>query len=142
MINMSDITRAVEEMLREHTADYTIERNGARNDDPNVAALGNGWIGIRKGKKDYEAYSTGPAKYLCDLEVIVEVQYARFDDAAEAEDHIEEAVEEILGILNNHQDLDGKVSHLTGFNVTYDVNTDVDAYHYAAVITVRAQARG
>ena len=142
MINMSTITRSVEEMLREHTAGYTIERNGARNMDPNRAAQGNGWIGIRKGKKDYEAYSTGSAKYLCDLEIVVEVQYARYDDAAEAEDHIEEAVEEILGILNNHQDLDGTVALLTGFRVDYDVNTEVEAFHYAAVITVRAQARG
>lgn len=141
MINMSTITKAVEDMLGEHTAGYTIERNGARNEDPNVAAKDNGWIGIRKGRKQYEAYSTGASPWLAEVEIIIEIQYAHFSDPGLAEDKIEEAVEEILGILNTHYNLDGTVSHITGLKVEYDLNTDVDAYHYAAVITVLAEAR-
>jgi hypothetical protein len=141
MINMSTITRAVEDMLNEHTANYTIARNAARNEDPNTAALGNGWVGIWSGDESYEPYSTGPHPWLAEVETIIEVQYADFNDPGIAEDKIEEAKGEILGIINDHYTLDGTVLEIIGIKVQRFRNEDVDAFHYGARITVRAQAR-
>lgn len=141
MIDVFAITSAVEDMLDEHTADYTITRNDARNEDPNVAAKGNGWIGIWSGDEEYEAYCTGPNPWLVNLDITIEVQYAHFSDAKEAEDQIERAKNEILGIIGDHPTLDGTVTEITGIRVNRERN-QVAGYHYAAVITVRVLTRG
>lgn len=141
MIDMSIITRATEDILKKHTAGYIITRNAARNMDPNVAAQGNGWIGIWAGDEDYQAYSTGSSPWLVDLEVIIEVQYADYRDPGVAEDQIEKAKGEILGIINDHYNLDNTVNEITEIKIQRFKNEEVDAYHYGARITVKAQAR-
>lgn len=142
MIDVSAITMAVEDMLNEHTAGYDITRNDARNEDPNVAAKDNGWIGIWSGDEDYEAYSTGPSPWLVHIEVIIEVQYAHFTDAKAAEEKIEAAKNEILGIVGDHPTLDSTVTQITGIRVTRLRNQESAGYHYALRITVLADARG
>jgi hypothetical protein len=138
MINMSELTRAVEKILNDHTSGYTIDRNG-RNDDPNIAAMGNGWIGIRRGKVPYEPYSN--ARWNTKPDIIVEVQRARFDDAGMAEDEHEDAVIEIMGILNDHKTLDGYVAMTTGYDIEYMINDESQVFHHAAIITIHTEVQ-
>jgi hypothetical protein len=141
MIDFSLITSAIEKILNEHTNGYIIERNSRRNTDPNIAATGNGWIGIRKDTIEYSAHTTGRSPWLVQIEPLVEVQYASLNSISEAEDKIENSINEILGILNDHLTLDGVVSYINGFRIRYEINQEVDAYFYAGIITIRAEAR-
>lgn len=140
MINIKTITQAVEDMLLEHTTGYYIERNAERNTDPNVAAKDKGWINILKGTIAYDSLTIGPTPWMATIDLKVEIQYA--DDIGDrAEDGLEDAVSEILGILNDHKTLDGTVQMTMGYKIEYFINEGVRPFHQAAVITLTAEVR-
>ena len=142
VINFSAITTALKTLIAAGSTGYTIERNSVRNDDPNVAAIGKGWIGVRKGMIDYKAHTTGSSPWLAEIEVIAEVQYAHMSDPETAETQIETAIAEILGIINSNLTIGNTVSHVKGFRVDYfDVPDARNTYWYGGVITIRAEAR-
>jgi hypothetical protein len=142
MINFKLITRAIEDILAENTDGYTIERDAMRNVDPNVAAKGKGWINITKGPVNYESYTIGNTPWLCDVQPKVEIQYAD-NEGYKCEDGLEDALEEILGILasSDYRTLSGTVQNVRGFKVEYDINDTIEAYHQAAIITIFAEVR-
>jgi hypothetical protein len=140
MINFKEITQAIEEILTEHTNGYMIERNAERNIDPNVASKEKGWINILKSTIDYEAYTIGATPWKANIECKIEIQYADEQDYR-TEDGLEDAVAEIMGILNDHKTLDGEVLMTTGYRVEYAINEGVRPYHQAAIITIKAEAR-
>ena len=140
MIKFSQITQAVENILKQNTAGYNIQRNAERNHDPNVAAKGNGWINITKGTLDYEAFAIGSKPWQVTVEVKVEIQYAH-NEGWKCEDGLEDAVNEITTLLNSHPTFEGFVSMTTGFRIEYELNEGIKPYHQAAIITFRAEVR-
>jgi hypothetical protein len=140
MINFKLITQAIEDLLNDNTAGYTIERNAERNSDPNRAAKGNGLINISKGTVDYESHTIGSQPWLVTIHPQVEIQFAH-NEGWRCEDGLEDAVAEILGILTANKTLNGTVLMTNGYKVEYDINEGVKPYHQAAMITITAEAR-
>ena len=145
MINFSDITQAVENVLKSGTAGYTIERCSTRNQDPNAAAKGNGHISIYKGSIDHDAYTTGSRRWNAKIETIIEIQCAD-NEGWQADDALENAVQEILGIIDTEAKkqagpFDGQIGHINGIRIDYETNADAEMYHVAAKITIRSEIR-
>jgi len=143
MINMKDITKAVKTILDDNLSDYIIERNPKRNEDPNIAARGKGWIGIYRGGLDYDAYTTGSTPWLAHPSLMVEIQAASLLSGADAEDRLQDAEEEIMDVLTANKNLNGTVSMTMGYEVKYEYNEDEEAqiYFHAAIITIKTEVR-
>jgi len=76
MINYKTITQGIETVLNANLTGYIITRNAERNEDPDVAARGNGWIGIYRGPVNYRSYSIGATPWLVEVNPRVEIQVA------------------------------------------------------------------
>ena len=144
MINFSDITQAVENILKSDTAGYTIERCSTRNTDPNVAATGKGHINIYKGSIDHDAHTTGSRRWKATVETKIEIQCAD-NEGWQADDSLEDSVQEILGIIDTESKkaspFEGDIGHITGFRIEYETNQGAEMYHVAAIITIRSEIR-
>ena len=143
MINMKDITKGVKKVLDDNLSDYIIERNPKRNDDPNIATQGKGWIGIYRGSLDYDAHTTGSSPWLAHPSVMVEIQAASFLSGADAEDRLQDAEKEIMDVLTANKNLNGTVSMTMGYEVKYEYNEDEEAqiYFHAAIIMIKTEVR-
>lgn len=141
MLDISLITKAVEDILKEHTEGYTIVRNEMRNEDPNVAA-GKGWIGIYRGRVLYNKGVIGTTNpWTAAVEIVVEIQVADMSSGENLETNLIRSEQEVLGILNDHPNLDQTVYAVDGYNIEYDINQGAEIMHQAAIITIRATAR-
>ena len=144
MINFSDITQAFENVLKSETAGYTIERCSTRNTDPNIAAQGNGHINVYKGSIDHDAYTTGSRRWKAMVETKIEIQCAD-NEGWRADDSLEDAVQEILGIIDTESKkaapFEGEAGNVNGFRIEYETNQGAEMYHVAAIITVRSEIR-
>lgn len=143
MINMKDITAGVETVLNNNLSDYTIERNPRRNQDPNVAAMNKGWIGIYRGGLDYDAHTIGATPWMAKPTIIVEVQAASMQSGEDAEDRLQDAEKEIMDVLTVNKTLDDTVNMTTGYSIAYEVNEDEEKeiYFHAALITIKTEVR-
>jgi len=141
MINFKNITQAIETILNAQLSDYKIVRNELRNVDPNQATWGKGWIGIYRGKLDYEPHTTGATPWLVSADVIIEIQVASMTSGDDAEDKLQDAEQEVLNALVTDLTLGGTVLMTNGFSIEYDYNEDEQVYYHAAVITVRGELR-
>jgi len=143
MINMTDITQAVETILNDNLSDYVIQRNPKRNQDANTAARGKGWIGIYRGGLDYDAHTTGSQPWLAHPSVIVEIQAASFLSGDDAEDRLQDAEKEIMDVLTANKKLGNTVNMTMGYDIKYEFNEDEEAqiYFHAAIITIKTEVR-
>ena len=143
MINMKDITKAVKKILDNNLSDYVIERNPKRNEDPNIAARGKGWIGVYRGGLDYDPHTTGSQPWLAHPSVMVEIQTASLLSGADAEDRLQDAEEEVMDVLTANKNLSGTVSMTMGYEIKYEYNEDEEAqiYFHAAIITIKTEVR-
>lgn len=142
MINYSDITKAIETILKAGTDGYTITRNELRNSDPSKAAkYGKGWIGIYRGPVDVAPYALGNRIWLYQVKPQVEIQAVSMKSGADAEDKLQAAEKEILTVLAANMTLAGTVAMITGFNITYEYNADVQVWFHSAIITITAEVR-
>ena len=141
MINFKTILKGVESVLRDNLTGYTITRNEQRNTDPDLAAKNKGWIGIYRGALNYDSYATGSIPWLVSIEIKVEVQCASLQSGEDAEDRLQDAENEILGVLHDNKKLDNTVDMTNGFDVEYEYNDLEEIYHHAAIITLRSEAR-
>ena len=150
MINLKLITQAVETLLKDNLGvinsqaskdGYTIERNAARNSDPNIAARGKGWIGIYRAKLSYKPLTLNQWK--ANIDIDVELQVAHFKSGDIAEDMLQDGEQAILNVLTANKNLSGTVGMTNGYDIDYQYNTDVQhgLYHHAAVITIEAEAQ-
>ena len=96
MIDIKNMTKAVEQILVEGTEGYTIRRNEARNLNPNAAF--DGWIGIYKDAIEFQVARIGPNKHNADISIQVECQYASIDQE-KLEDKLGEMENEVLVLL-------------------------------------------
>lgn len=142
IIDMGGITKAVEDLINDNLTGYTVTRNKQRNEDPNLAAKGSGWIGIWRGDRSYVPHTTGATPWLVNLDIIIEIQYASWTDADVVEDRLMDAEKEIMDILNDNRTLSGTVLMTGGYSVIDNKNeTEEGVYFQASVITLKAQAR-
>jgi hypothetical protein len=141
MIDLSKITKAVQEMLESSLVGYVIVRNEPRNEDPNVAASGKGWIGIYRGSNNYSPRTTGSRPWGAVVEVIVEVQTASMRSGEEAEDRLQAAEQEVMNVLDADKKLKETVDMTVGYEINYDINASSQMYYQAAIITVKAEVR-
>lgn len=135
MINFTDITKGVKEVLDEYNTEnkpYHITRNKKQNTDKNVAAQG--WIGIYRNKVEYEAYASG-FRYQTTVEVRLEIQAADFHSPENCEEKLEELIEFVMSAFTHPSHLrapfKGYVQHITDFDIDYDDNYgEVGVVHY------------
>jgi len=141
MINLSQITGAVETILNDNLVGYRIERSAMRQTDLNVAGADKGWIGIYRGSINYEPVRVGNNPFRAQVEVNIEHHRAHFGGGDEAEDLSEASVKEILDVMWANKTLGGYVDVINGFDVEYDtVYDEIGSEIYSvAVITVRAE---
>ena len=140
---MTDITKGVKKVLDDNLTGYTIERNPRRNQDPNVAAMNKGWIGIYRGGLDYDAHTTGSQPWLAKPSIIVEAQVASLLSGEDAEDKLQDAEKAVMDVLTANKKLNDTVNMTTGYEIKYDVNEDEEAqiYFHAAIITIKTEVR-
>jgi hypothetical protein len=141
VINVKTITKAVEDIINDNTVGYIVTRNAERNVDPNVAAKDKGWIGIYRGGINYLPYTTGSTPWLAEVRVDVELQVASMQSGEQAEDKLQDAEAELLGIFAANLNLNGTVLMTQGYDIRYDVNVEAEVYFHAAIITLRTEVR-
>ncbi len=143
MINFSDITKAIETLLKANLTGYVITRNEGRNDDYNRAAQAEGWIGIYRGSLDYEPGFMGDRPWLVSVDVVVELQVASFISGSDAEDLLQAKEEAVLDILTDNKKLGSTVDMTNGYTIEYEYNADTEqgVYLQAAIITIHAEVR-
>lgn len=141
MINLATITAAVKTLLDDGLDGYNINRNAARNTDPQVAARTNGWINVQRGSLNYRPHSTGSQPWLAQIGIRVEVQVASIKSGEDAEDKLQTAEKAVMDVLNGDRKLGSTVDQVTGYDITYEFNDAGQVYHHAAVITINAEVR-
>ncbi len=143
MINFADITKGVKSLFDDNLNGFIIERNSLENLDENTASKNKGWIGIFKGPVDYLAGRIGSIPWDVEIKVIVEVQCASFKSGEDAEDKLEEAIKEIMDLLNNNPKLGDTVNMTTGYEVEYlyDKNEEKSLFLQAAIIAILAEVQ-
>lgn len=142
MINIKLVTQAIEDILNAGLSGYIITRNAERNVDPDLAAQSNGWIGIYRGKVDYESYAIGSTPWKVGIEPIVEVQAASFLSGEDAEDRLQDAEKAVLDVLVANKNLNSTVGMTNGYSIEYEYNNQgKEVYFHAAIITIKAEAR-
>ena len=142
MLNMKDITTAAKDLLEQNLQGYTIVRNEQRNMDPNIAASGNGWIGVYRGSIDYNPKTCGGVSpYLAEVEIIIEIQAASMQSGSDAEDRLQDAEQAVINVLNDNKKLGGNVNQNMGYSIEYEFNADETIWHHSAIITARYEVR-
>jgi hypothetical protein len=143
MIDINDITKAIETKLNDGLTGYTIERNVRRNVDPNRAADNKGWLGVYRGSLKYEPLTIGARPWIANITASIETQYASFGgDNTNVEKQLGDNEAEILAVLEADRTIGGVVAMITGYNISYEVNDDSDEICYqATIIEVEAQVR-
>ena len=141
MINLSEITAAVENLLKSGLSGYSIHRNAARNTNADLAARGSGWINVMRGSVDYRAHSIGDLPWMASIQVTVEVQAASMSSAEDAEDRLQNAEKAVLDVLTGDKKLGNTVDMTNGYSIKYEYNAQEKIYHHAAIITIKAEAR-
>lgn len=140
MIDISAITKAVKALLDANLTGYVIERNAERNEDPNVAAQGSGWINVLRGPVKYRPYSTGAKLWKPEIHIVIELQYAHQDKGL-AEDGLQAGEKAILDVLTANRTLSGTVLMTMGYDIDYEYNKTEEIYHHASIITIIAETR-
>jgi len=140
MIDVANITKAIKDLLAANLDGYVIERNAERNDDANVAAQGNGWINVMRGKTAYKPFTTGSTPWLVSVMPKVEVQYAAMNKE-DAEDGLQDAEKAVLDVLTANKTLSGTVLMTNGYEIEYEYNPSEQIYHHSATITILAEVR-
>jgi len=139
MINLKDITQAVEILLNGNvTGAVIIERNPMRNDDPSRAVVG--WIGIYRGSLSYEPHTTGHG-YMALVEILVELQASSHQSGSDAEDILQDLEKQVIDVLKANPTLSGTVQNPLGYSIEYQFNADEEINFHSAVITIHAGVR-
>ena len=143
ILNFKNITSAVETLLNDNTTGtYLVERNYERNGDPNKAMVNNGWIGIYRDSLTYGAHTTGSSPWLVDVAVRVEIQIASMLSSEDCEDKMEDAVNDVLTVLNANRTLDGTVLMTNGYDISYEINAEHrEVWYHATIIRINAEVR-
>lgn len=143
MINLSKITKAIEELLTDANTSsepYVITRNKTQNTDDGIASIG--WVGIYRESVSLIPRRTGSLPYQTDPKVRIEVQAASMASEEECEEKLDDLVEFVLTVLASNIDLKGYVGYLKDYEVDYDDNFGEgiqEVYYQFATITITGE---
>lgn len=142
MVNMKNITRGLETILKRNLTGYAIERNPERPEDPFKASTKEAWIGIYRGTLESAPHTTGDI-WLANPTVTVEVQVASMKSQEDAEDRLCDAEVEVRRILRQPENktIGGYVDTILSHTVEYQFNDTGNVYYHSALITIECEAR-
>ncbi|MBW2638371.1 MAG: hypothetical protein JRC86_12830 [Deltaproteobacteria bacterium] len=108
-----------------------------------AAGTKKGWIGIYAGPTSIETHTTGSQPYLVHPRVRVEVQVASTKSGEDAEDRLENAIEEIWGVMAAvaNRTLGGYVGTSIVEKIEREYNADTQIWHYAGILTIKGETR-
>jgi len=144
--NRAIINKAVMDIINKETNGYMIERNAPINTDMNKASQGKAWVGIYRGDMTVRAQSIGNAPWTMEGETRIVIQVFHSDGEA-AEDNLEAALTDIIGVLmdpvrNPSLKLGNTVDMTNGCDIEDEFNEDVQEGHFhSATIILRWEAR-
>ena len=142
ILNQSNITAAIESILRANLEGYIITRNDPINMDPSIARLvTNGWIGIYRGVETYNPYCTGNTPWLIEVNPRVVIQAVSLKNGEDAEGILQGYVAAVVGVLNNNKRLNNTIANSTGYEITYQFNDQKQVYYHQATIIIKGQVR-
>lgn len=141
MLNMSQITAAAAELLRQKLDNYIIERNPLAPPESGKAATAKAWVGVYRGCVTYTPARVGGASKNAELDILFELQAVSLKSPAEAEAKLSLAEKEILETLSASRNLVNTVSFIKSYNVEYGLSKTGGAYFQTAVITLTAAAQ-
>lgn len=149
MINVSDITQALYDVLREDSdlLDLIDKRNIVLSEfincDESIAS--SGWIGIFDGAVNYSPKTLGPliSSFEASIELYLYVQYADFSGGKHNTDKLNKLVETILLAINTNRKLGGAWDMLTGIAIQPRVKAerDSDLLYQTRFITLTGEKR-
>lgn len=142
ILNQSDITKAIQSIFQQNLPGYIITRNEPINVDPNLPRqAGNGWIGIYRGNEGYNAHTIGNMPWLVDVNPRIVVQVVSVLSGSDAENRLQDCIEEIIGVLNDNKRLNNTIAMSLGYDITYQYNDTQDIYFHQATIIINGQVR-
>lgn len=139
-IKFSNITQALQTAFENdnNTKNYTIVRSESVNADPTNAA--GGWLGIYRSRVDYDPRTLGKGgrNFRGDVFILLVAQITSLESGEDAEDRLEEMVENIIQVVFNDLSVKSTLSTITGLTVTYSYNRTKEAsmYFQEAIIEV------
>ena len=146
-INVSDISKAVAELLRDDPAldvVKNIERSEFINDNPDHAP----WIGVYRTRVKYSPLQLGQhsASWLAEISIDVIVQDGSYDSGAAAENKLEILMRDVMRVFMDNLTLKNKVDQITGFEQEYifrpDEDEDSDKFFFqTTILTIEAEVR-
>ena len=140
MVNLSNITQAVTNILMVAHPNYLVTRNAMINYDPNNARVA--WVGVYRGSLEYSPHTVGKSQpWIAQATVEVVIQCASMKNGMEAEDNLQTAEDAIVGTLDQNRKLEGYVNNTIGYNIRYEFNNENNIYFHAAIIEIVCQVR-
>ena len=121
MINIADTTRAATEILQDNLAgNYKVERGERINFSADIATR-RGWVGVYRGRVSATPRSVGnhAASWNYDFELRLVLQAASHKSSSDAEDKLEQAIQDTLTILLQNQTLDSNTRFIKSWTVEY-----------------------
>ncbi len=147
MINFSDITKAVEEILihglKQKSADYRVKRSAYINMDHSLTP----WVGIYRGTLEYNPATLGSDlnswKGLLKLRLVVQSSSGSDNGGEQAEERLEEYVQDVLNVMLADKQWGNTVAMVVGISIEYSYNeTESESlYFQEAHITLDAEVR-
>jgi len=143
MINVSDITKTLFDILGDNLEGYEITRNRGLNVDISQPLVqGHGWIGIYKETMSYEPLTLGGKYMLATIQIKVELQCSSAISGEDAEDKLQTAEKEIMDILIENKTIAGTVDMTMSYDIEYEYNYDIETIYFnSAVITLELQKK-
>lgn len=128
--------------MKSNLSKFTISRNTKENKDPNLAAKGDGWIGIYRGSVGHEPHTTGSTPWLVTVEIKVKIQRAGYSNDA-AEDLLLDSEKLVMDVLTSTDNLtlNGTVDIIKGFSIEYEFDQEKNIYFHSAIISIIAEVR-
>lgn len=146
MINASEITRRVKTQLfnglKVKNKDYTVSRGEYINKDYELAP----WVGIYRGAIEYDPATLGDGlnSWRANMKLRLVVQEASLESGEDAEEKLEQAVQDVLDVMMADKEWAGKGASMTvGISVEYSYNEtkSESIYFQSAMLTLEAEVR-
>lgn len=140
-INSKAILQAAESILDANLPGYKIERNPVLPQETWAATVQTAWIGIYAGDIEYNSHTVGGSPWLVDFSVMYELQIASFNSWEDAEDRMNDAMNDLIAVLDANQKLNNTVAHTKGYSVRHMVKREEQTYYFGAIITQHTEIR-
>lgn len=132
-INISDITKAIEKLLKDNLSGFTVTRNYPLNESAGTAAQPEAWVGIYRANVDHEPYAMPNRwKSIPTIAIVVQVASIR-PEFSDLEDKHEAAIKKVLDVLlDNTADSAGRsgtnlrntVNMINDIRIEYEIKAD------------------